>query len=216
MQNTGTLQPRWKTDGRELPTNYAPGNFEAVNAIDLTVEETAMSVDMDPASVTKQPYGIPVSAKLAIALMADFQDMIRPISEQEDASDELKKLLIRSSAITIDKNGLLKTLSQPGCEGIRFYLCKKIVTLSDGSKESFASLVTVGVDADGKDLHYDFVKDRLSDGLLAAAISNTSLVSEYGAPPPTTSGVAEEDLADKLVLLDYALEQVTNIRNRNA
>jgi hypothetical protein len=216
MQNTGTLKPRWKTDGRELPPNYAPGNFEAVDSIDLLVEETAMSVDMDPGETDKKPYGIPVSAKLAIALMADFQDLIQPAPDEAEPADELKKLLTRSSAITIDKNILLKTLSQPGCEGIRFYLCKKIVTLSNGSKESFASLVTVGVDAAGKDLHYNFVKDKMSDGLLAAHINNTSLVCEYSAPPPTGNSLKNNNSPeDKLVLLDYALEQVKNIRNQN-
>jgi hypothetical protein len=214
MPGTEKLKPRWKTDGRELPADYTPGNFEAVDAIDLVVEETAMSVDMDPESADKQPYGIPVSAKLAVALMADFQNLIQPKDQPEQ--DELKDLLIRSSAITIDKNGLLKTLSQPGCEGIRFYLCRKLVTLNDGSKEAFASLVTVGVDAAGKDLHYDFIKDTLSGGLVAADLQSTSLVSEFGTPPPYGSSIDGTSLADKLVLLQYALEQVNNIRNQNA
>jgi hypothetical protein len=212
MQNSGTLKARWKTDGKELPSNYIPGDFEAADAIDIPVEETAMSVDMEAGSTDKKPYGIPVSAKLAIALIADFQDLIQPAAGGE--ADELKKLLIRSSAITIDKNGLLKTLSQPGCEGIRFYLCKKVLTLEDSSKESFASLVTVGVDANGKDLHYNFIKEKLSSGLVAANISSTSLVSEYSTPPPPRTMVAAASLDDRLVLLDYALEQVKNIRNQ--
>jgi hypothetical protein len=214
MQNTGTLKPRWKTDGRELPANYAPGNFEAVDIIDLTVEETSMSVDMYPASAEKNPYGIPVSAKLAVALIADFQQLIQPAAaDQPKASDELKELLIRSSGITIDKNGLLKTLSQPGCEGIRFYLCRKVVTLEDGSKAAYASLVTVGVDADGKDLHYNFVNGKLDRGLVAANLTNTSLVTEFGAPPPPKNFTAEVP-EDKFVLLQYALDQVKNIRNQ--
>jgi len=214
MPNTEKLKPRWKTDGRELPADYTPGNFEGINTIDLVVEETGMSLDMDPEATDQQPYGIPVSAKLAVALMADFQNLIQPADQTEQ--DELKKLLTRSSAVTIDKNGLLKTLSQPGCEGIRFYLCKKMVTLNDGSKESFASLATVGVDAAGKDLHYDFIKDTLNEGLVAADLKSTSLVTEYGTPPPWGSSIDATSLADKLVLLQYALEQVNNIRNQNA
>lgn len=214
MQTTGTLKARWKTDGKELPSNYTPGDFEAADAIDITVEETAMSVDMEPGATDKTPYGIPVSAKLAIALIADFQHLVRP-AENTGQEDELKNLLIKSSAITIDKNGLLKTLSQPGCEGVRFYLCKKNVTLSDGSKETLASLVTVGVDAAGKDLHYNFEPGKLSEGLVAASIGNTSLVSEFGAPPPTGNSLEGNAINDKLVLLDYALEQVKNIRNNN-
>ncbi len=214
MPNNEKLKPRWKTDGRELPANYIPGNFEAIDAIDLVVEETAMSVNMEPEAPDQQPYGIPVSAKLAVALMADFQNLIQPNDSTEQ--DELKELLVRSSAITIDKNGLLKTLSQPGCEGLRFYLCKKVVTLNDGSKEAFASLVTVGVDAAGKDLHYNFIPDTLSGGLLAADLKSTSLVSEYGTPPPWGNSVTAPIQADKLVLLQYALDQVNNIRNQNA
>lgn len=215
MQNSGTLKTRWRTDGKELPADYRPGDFEAADAIDLSVEETAMSVDMDPGSTDKKPYGIPVSAKLAIALMADFQQLIQPT--EGETSNALKELLIRSSGITVDKNTLLKTLSQPGCEGIRFYLCKKKLSLEDGSKQDYVSLVTVGVDTDGKDLHYNFVREKLSGGLLAATLINTSLVSEYSAPPPPRTFTAtEESLNDKLVLLQYALEQVKNIRNQNA
>jgi len=215
MPTTGPLKARWKTDGKELPANYLPGDFQATDAIDITVEETAMSVDMEPGSTLKQPYGLPISAKLAIALIADFQHMIRP-ADGTTQEDELKQLLVKSSAITIDKNGLLKTLSQPGCEGIRFYLCKKIVALPDGSKESFASLVTVGVDAGGKDLHYNYVENALSEGLVAATLANTSLVSEFAAPPPSTTTLPENNIEDKLVLLDYALAQVSNIRSNNA
>jgi len=213
MQTPNTLKTRWKTDGRELPANYIPGNFEATDAIDISVEETAMSVDMDPDGTEKKPYGIPVSAKLAVALMADFQDLIQPASDTVPEEDELKNLLRRSSGITVDKNVLLKTISQPGCEGIRFYLCKKLITLSDSSKETFASLVMVGVDADGKDLHYDFVREKLSGGLLAADITNTSLVSEYTTPPPPRT-LTSQTIDDKFVLLQYALEQVKNIRNQ--
>jgi hypothetical protein len=215
MPTSGPLKARWKTDGKELPANYLPGDFVATDAIDITVEETAMSVDMEPGSTDKQPYGLPISAKLAIALIADFQHMIRPGGGTSE-EDELKQLLLKSSAITIDKNGLLKTLSQPGCEGIRFYLCKKTVAKTDGSKESLASLVTVGVDSAGKDLHYNYVEGTLSDGLVAATLANTSLVSEFASPPPSGGTLTEEGIQDKLVLLDYALEQVQNIRNNNA
>ena len=64
---------------------------EGINTIDLVVEETGMSLDMDPEATDQQPYGIPVSAKLAVALMADFQNLIQPVDQTEQ--DELKKLL---------------------------------------------------------------------------------------------------------------------------
>ena len=205
------LKPTWKTDGKELPADYKPGSFEGQDAIDITVFETPLSFNIDPENPDPKPAGIPVSAKLAVALIADFQTML------SGDDKELKDVLSHSSAITIDKNNLLKTISQPGCEGVRFYLCKKTVTLTDGSKQTLASLVTVGVDINGKDLHYNFEKGKLADGLIKADVATTSLVSEYGYPPPPPYNVAgsSSSFDDKYVLLQYALEQTTNIKNQN-
>lgn len=202
------LKATWKTDGKELPADYKPGSFVANDAIDITVMETPLSFNIDPDDPNPKPAGIPISAKLGVALIADFQ-------HQLDSKDtgELVEMLKRSSAITIDKNTLLKTISQPGCEGIRFYPCKKIVELSDGTKQSFVSLVTVGIDINGKDLHYDFIKGTLAKGLVTADIKNTSLVTEYNYPPPPPK---TKDLASftdpNQSLLQYAIEQVSNIK----
>lgn len=202
------LKATWKTDGKELPADYRPGSFVAKDAIDITVMETPLSFNIDPDDPNPQPAGIPISAKLGVALIADFQHQL----ESKDTT-ELVDMLKRSSAITIDKNTLLKTIAQPGCEGIRFYPCKKIVELADGTKQAFISLVTVGVDINGKDLHYDFVKGSLAKGLSVASVANTSLVSEYGWPPPPPK-TKDNSMAlsnDKWVLLEYAKEQVSNI-----
>ncbi len=206
------LKPTWKTEGKELPADYKPGSFLPQDAIDITVMETPLSFNIDPDDPDPKPAGIPVSAKLAIALIADFQHQL-----ESKETGELVEMLKRSSAITIDKNTLLKTIAQPGCEGIRFYPCKKIVELADGTKQSFISLATVGVDINGKDLHYEFVKDALAKGLTNADVTNTSLVTEYGYPPPppkttTVSGATGFD--DKFVLLQYAKQQTANINGQ--
>ena len=215
---------RWKTSARILADDYLPGRVSTNDVSDLKIAETARSVDMDEgdAGMEKDPYGIPVSAKLGIALIASFQKLISPLREKlksnnfnefftEEQADTLTDLLTRSSAITIDKNVLLKTLSQPGCEGVRFYLCKKMVA-DAGKEKAYISLVTVGVDAKGQDLHYEYNEGRLQSGLLAAHLLNTSLVSEYGSPPPPrTAAFALEEFDNKFALLKYALDEAKNI-----
>ena len=90
-------------------------------------------------------------------------------------TNELKHLIEGSFAITFDKNVLLKTISQPKCEGVRFYLCLKQAE----QQEDVLSLVTVGVDANGKDLLYEF-----QPGIPVEDIQTRSLIAEYGYPPP--------------------------------
>ena len=204
------LKATWKTDGKELPADYKPGSFVARDAIDITVMETPLSFNIDPEDPDPKPAGIPISAKLGVALIADFQHQL-----ESKETGELVDMLKRSSAITIDKNTLLKTISQPGCEGIRFYPCKKTVELADGTKQSFVSLVTVGVDINGKDLHYDFVKGALAKGLAAAGVTNSSLITEYGYPPPPPYNKnSSVTLDNRWVLLEYAKEQVININSQ--
>lgn len=205
------LKATWKTDGKELPADYKPGSFVAKDAIDITVMETPLSFNIDPDDPDPKPAGIPISAKLGVALIADFQHQL----ESKDTT-ELVEMLKRSSAITIDKNTLLKTIAQPGCEGIRFYPCKKIVSLADGTTKNYISLVTVGVDINGKDLHYNFEKGLLSKGLTPAELKNTSLVGEYSQPPPPpyNKSLSIDAYDDKYVLLQYAKEQASNIKNQ--
>jgi hypothetical protein len=134
----------------------------------------------------------------------DFTDV--DIESFIQAVNSLVNVLRRSCAITIEKNVLLKTLSQPGCEGLRFYLCKKNVNSTD-----YMSLVTVGVDDKGHDLLYKYIKyPPDSPGPIADAVTPHSLVSEYSHPPG--SGIIEdtplgEVYKDHYVLLNYALDK---------
>lgn len=218
------LLPTWKTEAKTLAEDYkAGGIIKPAIQDNLQIYETPMSVDMEEGKGDNQPYGIPIHAKLGIALIADFQAMLTKILEKVQSpelsalldtglSDNLIALLQRSSAITIDKNVLLKTLSQPGCEGVRFYLCKKVLDDAEGKQTAYASLVTVGVDGAGKDLHYEYKHGSLAEGLAVADVNTTSLVTEFSAPPPPrTTSAALENINDKLVLLQYAKEEATNI-----
>jgi len=212
----------WKSvKGKSLSEDYTPGNIKTTDDAIIGIYETPCSVQMGDVAVggkPAEPYGIPITAELGIGLIADLQYLIQPIvaaatkesfsaAITDESFETLQELLRHSSAITIDKNVLLKTLSQPGCEGIRFYLCKKVI---DGA--SYLSLVTVGVTSDGQDLHYEYKPDRLQNGLKEAALPTSSLVSEYGSPPPPRTVALANAVSDKFALLKYALEETENIK----
>jgi hypothetical protein len=212
----------WKSlRGKSLAEDYRPGNIKTTDGAIIGIFETPGSVRMGDGVTGEQPaepYGIPITAELGIGLIADLQYLILPIAAADtkesftaaitdESFETLKQLLRHSSAITIDKNVLLKTLSQPGCEGIRFYLCKKII-----EDASYLSLVTVGVTSDGQDLHYEYTPGKLQSGLKEAALPTSSLVSEYGSPPPPSTLALADAVSDKFALLKYALEEAENIQ----
>lgn len=113
----------------------------------------------------------------------------------------LVDLLDASAAITMDKNIILKTLSQDECQGMRFYLAMKNISSGEGEpsvKPGFVdpltggplptklTLCTVGVSKEGKDLFYDFPEGRLQAkvGSPIPDVLDESLAGEY----PFTSG----------------------------
>ncbi len=222
MATNGEPELSWKSvRGKALSEDYKPGNIKTTDDAIIGIYETPNSVHMGDGAIGEkydEPYGIPITAELGIGLIADLQYLIQPIASAttkenfsasitDESFETLKELLRYSSAITIDKNVLLKTISQPGCEGIRFYLCKKVV-----DDASYLSLVTVGVTFDGQDLHYKYTPDKLQNGLKEAALPTSSLVSEYGSPPPPSTLAMAEAVSDKFALLKYALEESENIK----
>lgn len=113
------------------------------------------------------------------------------------AQDWLVELLDSSVAITMDKNIILKTLSQDECQGMRFYLCMKnkpgarpaegfVDKLTGGQLETVLTLCTVGVSGDGKDLLYEYPEGRAQSRLGSPIpdIEDVSLAGEY----PLVSG----------------------------
>ncbi len=154
------------------------------------------------------PYGIAISTKSAVCLMAallkDFEKagislVGLPLVEDDNAGTETEKnerrkklllLLVASFGITFDKSILLKILSQPLCEGIRFYPCKKNVPDDTGEKKPFFSLVLVGVDKDGHDLHFE--GSTLDDIKSGPPDISRSLTSEYGHPPTQADFIKSE------------------------
>jgi len=150
----------WNSGGRKL--NQAKGS----PGIEIT--EYPESFTMGDGS--QGPFGIAIDAPLAVSMIK----ALREIVSKQPADNQLRQLIEGSFAITLDKSVLLKTISQPKCEGIRFYLCVK----KSEKGEDLLSLVTVGVDEKGKDLLYEY-----KEGTLVADIPTRSLLAEYGYPP---------------------------------
>jgi hypothetical protein len=159
MANDPTIT--WKSEGRMLnqPQETKP-------TIDIT--EYRESFTMGDGS--QGPFGIAIDASLAVTMIK----ALREIVSKQPADNPLRQLFEGSFAVTLDKSVLLKTISQPKCEGIRFYFCVK-----KGEKgEDLLSLVTVGIDEKGKDLLYEY-----TEGTSVADIPTRSLIAEYGYPP---------------------------------
>jgi hypothetical protein len=151
----------WNAHGRTLKQTA-----DAQSPISIT--EYPESFNMGDGS--RGPFGVPIDASLAVSMIKALREMVA----KQPPENELRQMLEGSFAITLDKSVLLKTISQPKCEGIRFYLCAK-----RGEKgEPLLSLVTVGIDEAGKDLLYEY-----KEGTAVADIPTRSLVAEYGYPP---------------------------------
>jgi hypothetical protein len=155
-----------------------------------------------------EPLGIPVTAHHGISLMKNLLKLMKDAGldlgnlpslrlEQLDVTklEILGQLLIASFGMTFDRSILLKILSQPGCEGMRFYPCIKKVEGKD-----YLSLVMVGVNKNGFDLLYS--KDNYSKVLHDQI--NLSLVCEYGHPPYPGTRLPE----DRYSLLRMAEESL--------
>lgn len=175
----GPSSTSWNTVGATLaqPTS---------RSAPITVTESGQSVTIDE---TPGPYGLPIDAPLAVTMIKALSELV----QKQPPENELRQLLEGSFAITLDKNVLLKTISQPKCEGIRFYLCVK-----KGTKgEDLLSLVTVGVDEKGVDLLYEY-----REGTDVRSIPTRSLIAEYGYPPGRLSQTSPT--VDPFVLFKFA------------
>jgi len=202
----------------------------------------------------QKPLGRPVNTNMAVKFIRNFLDDHQSLVDQfgyaehnwESPDPKVKDFFIHAKqyfdkiaklnyAMSLDKNMALKILSQPGCEGLRFYLCEKKMdgdvleeakakNIPISSDQMETSLVVVGFDICGKDLNYQYPKDAtVQDGNTGAIVPSgagkkaikdikmQSLNVEYVTPPPGSGGgivpqTGEQD-PDEFVLLKYAKNQ---------
>jgi hypothetical protein len=210
------MHVQWTTKG------FAYGQNENNEPIpvpdsDIPIYEYPKSF-IDPDYPDAPPAGQPIDANLAVALIKFLHDKLPKLSPEilkgeknlsfdfpEYANTDFEhwiiKLLLFSGAITIDKSVLLKTLSQPGCEGMRFYLCLKPDKNIPGG---VLSLVTTGIDKDGKDLGYHYSKEtreEVTKGKMSLETKSYNAEFHY-PPPPRTQG--HEGNPETCVLGGYA------------
>lgn len=200
-----------------------PEAKEAEEFIDI-YEDLSLSVNMDPIepkpdkAPTKKSrlFGIPLDAEEIVNLMKDLLIRLKcagldlsklPYEKIEVNNEEalrvLGQLLITSFGMTLDRSLILKILSQPGCEGVRFYLCEKKGKLKD---EFFISLALVGVDQMGQDLLYVEQDDPKKNPF--KHVTTTSLTGEYGHPPTARKIVGESRYSLLRIAERRALEEL--------
>jgi len=211
-------KPQWSVNGHRFdPT--ASGSARP-DVITLPVKGSCIS-NM-PSST-----GIPINGSLAVHFIENFLKFFT-IHEREhdkcerfldegnlaDAKESQKltrkfvnRVVRVTSGTTFDKDLILKILSQPGCEGIRCYLCARDPE-SDSDDPYALSLVVVGVDGKGFDLNYNHKGTIKQSTVAGDDIVTQSLTGEYGSPPPPGDGIRSKATDKRYVLL--------NLANRNS
>lgn len=147
-------------------------------------------------------------------MLRSFTRIKRLVDDQSaKAENWIAELLDNSFAITMEKSVILKTLSQPECEGIRFYLCMKDPIAVEGEQQpvekkendvkGVLTLVTVGVNKEGHDLHFQYYpeKHEIEKFRVIPDVETSSLCTEY----PKTSGRIFPKRLDSPELVPYVL-----------
>jgi hypothetical protein len=191
---------KWIAAGKKYQKPATPGTSPEIEAnIEISGSEQA--------GITMQAgnniYGEPVDARLAVYYIKRLWETVKP----EESKSWLYALLDNSFGITMDKSTILQTLSQPGCEGIRFYLALRDSQESNPSLPGVLTLVTVGVDSEGKDLNLSY-NEGISFTNDIPDIENLSLCSEYPFVSPT---IADKDNPNSQGLAPYVLYQYAKL-----
>ena len=204
----------WKVQGRKFDSDNPD---EPCDDQELTIPQTKLCVQLP--GYEDMPLGRHIDANLAVHFISnflkhiktiyypdpspEFQEFLNDPKNEEFNSfvtktrDFHRRVLELNYGMSIDKNILLKVLSQPDCEGVRFYLCFKP---NDDPKKQKISLVMVGIDCEGRDLNYTFTSDTVTyykgneQGVIVPAkagkkaiknVVTQSSTGEYVTPPYT-------------------------------
>jgi hypothetical protein len=165
----------WKVMVRE----FKQGSIVQTKDAQLTIPQKNLCTQMPGCT---KPLGRPIDANMAVRFIYNFIHDYKTIYSHHEfenfddmlnslGKDELKRLVISgrnftemvadlNCAMSLDKNMALKILSQPGCEGLRFYLCERPKDIDENNiqnaddNQNEISLVVVGFDSTGHDLNY--------------------------------------------------------------
>lgn len=228
----------WTVKGRAFKTNEQSQQTIQPDQ-DLEIKEKASTLEI---SGSEGPYGEPISTGVAVHLIGNMlsilstskkkitdileayspfigekESVVRFLLTDEDAAalNSLRKLITKSMAITFDKSQILRIISQPGCEGVRFYQAVR----KDDKGNDIMTLVCVGLNKDAYDLNY---AERDNNGtILQSSIPEArvaegceSLVLDWAHPPgntvsdspdeTTTQEKKQDPIHDMYVLLKMA------------
>lgn len=193
---------KWTVYGRSLEWDSSTSNRPTVKPEQpLTITEDATTLRIPK---TEGPYGEPISTGLAVHLIGNMLDVVNtyttvlknlesfiPKFTEKDLDkfvfspdimvatlQSIQELIKKSMAITFDKSQILRLISQPGCEGIRFY---QAIRKDKESGKDVMTLVCVGLHANAHDLNYSMDKSIPNS-------DNTceSLVLDWAHPPGST------------------------------
>lgn len=184
----------------------------------LTIPQTDLCVTMPDSN---RPLGRPVEVNVALEYIANFVSNFQLVYDPPGLENIEKllgdptvkaldlyinkvqklagKIMDLNYAMSLDRNVILKMLSQPGCEGLRFYLCARpdddTKDVVDTDPADFdISLVIVGIDCEGYDLKYNYKKKQIFDQknplgprkvgeVTLPNLQMQSMTGEYVTPP---------------------------------
>ena len=203
--NQNSPKKRWTAYGKIIEEDGGMNRPSLKAEYPLDIHEELQNINMGDGTV--DPFGIPISTGLAVMLIKNMLDELNKSEHgfltqfREGEQDVIRELLLNSMGITFDKSQLLRIISQPKCEGVRFYHALR--KNNEGESDS-TTLVCVGVDKDGYDLNYkkDSVEEQQSISVREKKTCE-SLVDDWGHPPG--SGGFISPLADKLSNPRYVL-----------
>jgi hypothetical protein len=195
------MPKKWIAAGGKKYTKPARPGAPPTTDANIEIPESEESVINMPDG--NPIFGEPVDARLAVYYIKTLWETVKP----EESKSWLYALLDNSFGITIDKSILLKTLSQPGCEGMRFYLAMRDSQGGNPSLPGVLTLVTVGVDSKGTDLNFSYngeitFTDDIPD------VENLSLCTEY---PHVSVNIPDKDNPNSPGLAPYVLYQYAKL-----
>lgn len=188
----------------------------------LTIEEDATTLIIPN---SEGPYGEPLSTGVAVHLIRNMYDIVKKSVQIIDSFllnrkegnaidvlltpdkiatlEFLKKLIRDSMAITFDKSQILRLISQPGCEGIRFYQALRVV-----NDQKVMTLVAVGLNRNACDLNYATREQdgRVSNSTITCSDHTcNSLLLDWAHPPGGTIDPGGKDDDEWTIDPMYAL-----------